>query len=74
MSRSSGQSVTERVVWRKCDGISRHTFERGTPREFDLEWPCTFEGEAELLIDPEIPAAVWTCDACGTEHDEWGQS
>lgn len=74
MTRSSGQFVTDRIMWRECTGTATHTFLTGTPHEFTRSWPCTYAGETDVTVDPEVMAASWACGACGTEHDvDWAE-
>lgn len=74
MTRSSGQLVTTTTRDVECDGISGRTFLAGTPLEYSVAWPCTFEGNVDVTVDPETMWAGWVCDSCGTQHDiDWDQ-
>ena len=72
--RSSGQLATERTEFRECDGTITHNFPLfGNGPTFEQSWPCTFEGEVDVFIDPETYSAAWECPRCETEHDVSGE-
>lgn len=66
---SSGQYVTTTTLDVECTGTVTYqlpTFSGGIKSE--TSWPCSFNGEVDVFVDPEVMWAGWECPTCGHTH------